>query len=841
MSALRRPTLEAALAAADLTVLVGPAGYGKTTTVRNALADGPGGSDPSAKVVWVNLGSMFRTNASTVAVGLVDAACRLGAIADPPDVAVAGPHALGAEAVDRLGALFTAIDGPATVVVDDLHRVGPTISVEVSMLLSAMAGDGRHLVLSTRSPISKLATNWPIPAATQVIGVDRLRFEHDEIAALLGPDLGDHVERVASATNGWPVAVDVMRRQLARDPAVGFEQAVRELEPFIAAEVLSPRDGNDLDVLMAVSLLESFSARLADRAAPRPGASVRLEHFADETGLLIAADRQFTHVPLFRHALRRRLESTDPAAVPQLHVRTAEAWLDEPSSVDATINAIHHLIEGRAYEQALHVISRRWADLYTASRIADFVALIEEIPLRYWVDDAGHTLVAAWANLLIGRGSRALALLQSPPLRTPVGAAIRRLVWAQGVFWSADPAEAMQLVAEGRARLDALPADATFPYMPGNDDVPAYRVVADGAEARARFLIGDLDGAARQLDELIARPTLLEPISIVGLHAVAALVRAVRGDRHEAMEHLRISRVLADDIGVSDHYVLAPSELARFVLATLSGDDIGIDEYLPRAIEAARSIGAANLLRICELVADLAWRRFGAADAQLTQRASRFALVDSHLPSRAARRLADLGDVTGAEVMLRDVEPTELNLASWIHVSLRRHPQAEVRRWLDARPPATCAHGQVIRLLAEATVAESPNIAQHRVRRAVALASERRLLGVVCDAPSALWERPEIARLDLPLLVDARRRLAQRRDPSEAARFTQRELELLRLLRQSSSASEIADRLFVSVNTVKWHKANTYRKLGVSGSRSAVERAIELGLIDGDDLADRAR
>jgi ATP/maltotriose-dependent transcriptional regulator MalT len=40
----------------------------------------------------------------------------------------------------------------------------------------------------------------------------------------------------------------------------------------------------------------------------------------------------------------------------------------------------------------------------------------------------------------------------------------------------------------------------------------------------------------------------------------------------------------------------------------------------------------------------------------------------------------------------------------------------------------------------------------------------------------------------------------------------------------------------VSVNTVKWHKANIYRKLGVSGSRPAVDRAVELGVLDAADL-----
>jgi LuxR family maltose regulon positive regulatory protein len=67
-------------------------------------------------------------------------------------------------------------------------------------------------------------------------------------------------------------------------------------------------------------------------------------------------------------------------------------------------------------------------------------------------------------------------------------------------------------------------------------------------------------------------------------------------------------------------------------------------------------------------------------------------------------------------------------------------------------------------------------------------------------------------------------------------KFTSREIELLRLLGRGATAAEIAERLYVSVNTVKWHKANIYRKLGVSGSRLAVERAVDLGVLGAADL-----
>lgn len=62
--------------------------------------------------------------------------------------------------------------------------------------------------------------------------------------------------------------------------------------------------------------------------------------------------------------------------------------------------------------------------------------------------------------------------------------------------------------------------------------------------------------------------------------------------------------------------------------------------------------------------------------------------------------------------------------------------------------------------------------------------------------------------------------------------LTDREQVVLRYLASNLSAIEIADELFVSINTVKTHKRGIYRKLGVTGGRrAAVTRARQLGLL----------
>lgn len=59
--------------------------------------------------------------------------------------------------------------------------------------------------------------------------------------------------------------------------------------------------------------------------------------------------------------------------------------------------------------------------------------------------------------------------------------------------------------------------------------------------------------------------------------------------------------------------------------------------------------------------------------------------------------------------------------------------------------------------------------------------------------------------------------------------LSSRQLQILELLAEGLSRQEIADRLFLSVNTVKTHLMSMYQKLGVQNSREAVKAARELG------------
>jgi NarL family two-component system response regulator LiaR len=62
-------------------------------------------------------------------------------------------------------------------------------------------------------------------------------------------------------------------------------------------------------------------------------------------------------------------------------------------------------------------------------------------------------------------------------------------------------------------------------------------------------------------------------------------------------------------------------------------------------------------------------------------------------------------------------------------------------------------------------------------------------------------------------------------------RISNRELEVLQLMARGLSNQEIAERLFVSLNTIKTHSSNLFLKMEVERRTQAVEKAKRLSLI----------
>lgn len=62
--------------------------------------------------------------------------------------------------------------------------------------------------------------------------------------------------------------------------------------------------------------------------------------------------------------------------------------------------------------------------------------------------------------------------------------------------------------------------------------------------------------------------------------------------------------------------------------------------------------------------------------------------------------------------------------------------------------------------------------------------------------------------------------------------LTEREYQIVELICNGKSDKAIADELFISINTIKFHKSSIYKKLKVNSRIEVLRELIKLGLIE---------
>jgi DNA-binding NarL/FixJ family response regulator len=100
---------------------------------------------------------------------------------------------------------------------------------------------------------------------------------------------------------------------------------------------------------------------------------------------------------------------------------------------------------------------------------------------------------------------------------------------------------------------------------------------------------------------------------------------------------------------------------------------------------------------------------------------------------------------------------------------------------------------------------------------------------IVGEFPTPAAARASGVAADGLLSPAGRLRAGEPLDPVEA--LTRREIDVLDLLAEGLPNKAIADRLRISDQTVKFHVASIYAKLGAANRTDAVRRAVRQGLL----------
>jgi DNA-binding SARP family transcriptional activator len=314
---IRRDHLLARLARVHprIVALIAPAGFGKSTLVRQFLAGRPG------------------------------ATCDCAGVSDDLDLARRLLPALAAENPARersltrrellLGDGGTSVEERLTLALDAWREPAEGICVfenaehvancpparEFFARLLARIPEGRTVIICSRENLRVHLTRFAPPHEVMVLRASDLAFDAGDIRAILAPHVADDVslDRIRTVSQGWPIAVLLLRRFATEGRIATLldrlgDVAFDELHDYLIDQVLASLDERLVQAIFACACIPN--ATLADLRAAFPDARTvaDIEAFAQDSPFLVRNDDgTFTVHPLLASLLvdardERRIE-----------------------------------------------------------------------------------------------------------------------------------------------------------------------------------------------------------------------------------------------------------------------------------------------------------------------------------------------------------------------------------------------------------------------------------------------------------------------------------------------------------------------------------------------------
>jgi LuxR family maltose regulon positive regulatory protein len=606
-----------------------------------------------------------------------------------------------------------------------------------------------------------------------------------------------------------------------------------------------------------------------------------LEQLERANLLLVPLDaerRWFRYHHLLADVLRHRLQREPAEQRAALH-RRAAAWLEQHQMPEP---AIEHYLAGSAPDDAARLVVQldplRALARGDASQVERWLGVVPDEVIR-----AYPALSLVRARLLL-RARRPVAAIETwlheaehslEAAGEGAGGGVRADIAATRAHLDISEGRHREAAARCAEALGQLAPDdgfgrAALTFMLGNafnafDDAAADRVYAEAAllgrahgNARAavmslvnRALLAeqraDLRVAEQLLEQAVALTVGASDQPLPTAQAAYRLLGSVAYERNQLDE---AGRRLATAIELARQseqvFPLAMTLSALALLRQAQADEAGALAALDEARAVAATAGLQQYGQLLEarraelqlgqgdMAAAAAWvASFDPhADWRVSSHDGRNNLRGLHLafarvqiglgaPDTALAVLTQLVELAGAERSpARAVEALVLRA-----LALQSHgDQAAALRELERALQLALPAGS-LRVFLDAGPGLLPLLQIH----SVALNAQANPVAALVGQLLRAFGDPAAPPIGKPVAVAARPP-AQPLQPLEEP-LTPRELEVLRRLSEGLSSSEIAERLIVSVNTVKTQLKSVYGKLGAHSRSAALARARALGLL----------
>ncbi|MEH0842140.1 LuxR C-terminal-related transcriptional regulator [Micromonospora sp. CPCC 205711] len=863
-------------AAGAVTLVRAPAGWGKTTL----LASWAGAAQPGPAWVQVEAGDSGERLWAYLA-----AALRGAAEGDSPPLPITPPRP---DQLELLAAALAARERPVLLVLDDLHRITDPAALSGLDFLLRHTDQRLRLVAGARTDLPPALHRLRLSGELTEIGPDELAFTTDEVADLLVahgvPLPATAVARLRERTGGWPAGLRfaALAARDRPDPerwAERFGGDEPAVAAYLRAEVLDGLAPEARELLRRTAVAGAVRADLADALTGRTDGGQLLAGLARDSGFLRRDDSDppwYRCHPLLADLLREELTGLAGDERRDLHLRAA-GWF---AGHDRPAEALRHALAAGEWDRAAELLLTGWPELapYDGEPAGgpppapppEAVRRDPELALARAAERAYAGDVAAATDRLRE------AVEAARPLPAPRRDRFRMLATALELSLArlaGDHAEVRRAAARllatrephGRTVGESAGAGAEAGTGAAVDEDPRagagedadVRAVAGTALGLVDLAAGDLRAAAARFGAALpAARRGGRPRTELVCAARLALLHALAGELVAAEETARAALAMPPSHGWSSRADCAHAHLALALVALHRDQPEEASAQLALAGPAAGEATVAGAAALCRgaLLRD-AGEPAGAiqvvvrARERLTERGE---LADRLLALEADLR-GEQGDLDTARRLLadraREPDPAPVLALALARVELRA---GDVRAAGYALPdwdgPAADGWPVSVRLAAgllDAVLARrggDDRRAGRLLERALDLAGPqgyrrvftrsepvvRDLLAAHLDSGTAHW----------PIVSDLVRGAEEPAEGGPAGPrraldepLTERELTILRYLQSILSNVEIASELSLSVNTVKTHVRNIYRKLDATRRREAVRRARELRLI----------
>jgi LuxR family maltose regulon positive regulatory protein len=832
--------------AAPLTLVIGAPGTGKTAVLASWVAQ------RSAPTVWLtcdpaDIDPVRFWWALAVAIEQVIPDAGVDALGRLDDESRESPDAAASLASD-----CAEVEGLG-IVVDDFHYAGAAPSAMEAFIRSLPPRV--HLTLASRRDPSVAVGRLRVQGRLLEIREEDLRFGDDEARRLfanLHVDITDtKVGRFCEFTEGWVAGLQLAALSLAGGSDAeslldAFAETDRGLGDFLVNEVLDLQPPDVQDFLMETSVLDSFDGPLCDAITEREDSGDLLRRLHEAHLFVIELGRPagwYRYHHLFAAFLQGRLRTRSPERLRRVHASASGAYADRGD----LMSAVDHAMAADDIDVAFRHIRR------LGSAELDFTGRYAALhTLRAWLRQHGHRYLTEEPRLVL-EACVYLAALESsseidvwlhrvehagPRSNEPATAALLAGVRALHLLHQGDPAAALrQAYQAARIQDDAAVEDYWVSQWP---------IVACQAQ-----LWLDEPAAARQIAEEARLTAQAYPVfDGVRLPGMLAWAAVVEGELPAAEQHAHLALDAAESLG------LPPMNFGRILpnlsLAAVARERRELDEaerLVSLASGAASSTRRPPTTLLCLLEQARLAAAQGATDialtilvrARQTMPAPTPAVTD-HIDRLEARIAIDAGRA-GAGKLVDRLSATPSRLLLQARVALMSDVVA-AREMLDGAVDRMSNR----RLRVEHGLLTARVLARTDRRPALeSLGETLRLAEPVGLVTTVVDEGPEIRDLLKALprasvleeyvarLLDAVSHRASLRR-GRAVRplvepVSDRELTVLRYLASRLTYQQIADELYISVNTVKSHVRAAYRKLGATTRSDAVEAARRIGLL----------